>query len=211
MNTARYRIVAVAMALMFVIASLLTGCSLFTPLKSESSKALLSQLPTELPQHAAQAVTLLVLPPQATPVFDTTQIAYKTSPYQIDYFNKEQWAATPPQMLLPLLTITLEQSGYFNTIATPPYFGSYDYALGSKIIAFTQDFTTQPATLQLAIRVELSSGATGQVISSRVIELREPIQQNNAADGVVAANYVVAQALREIADFAVTGVEKNRR
>jgi len=136
-------------------------------------------------------------------------MAYTTRPYHVDYFNKQRWAATPSQMVLPLLTTTMERTGCITTVFTPPYFGNYDYALGSEILALTQDFTTQPAVLMLSLRVQLSRGGSGQIIASRVIEQQEPLKQDNSAAGVIAANDAIAKALYEIAGFVLESVEQN--
>jgi cholesterol transport system auxiliary component len=57
--------------------------------------------------------------------------------------------------------------------------------------------------LQFAMRVSLSRGATNKVIATRELSAREPMQEENAAAGVAAANEAMAKLLRQLARFVV--------
>ncbi|MFV8782525.1 ABC-type transport auxiliary lipoprotein family protein [Microbulbifer sp. SA54] len=186
---------------------LISGCSLFSPLETEMRVAVIDQLPPEGPRREPRAATLLVLPPSINPVYDTTRIAYRTRPHQVDYFSLHEWGATPAQMLLPLLAQTLENTHSFDTVVSPPYFGPYRYALRTEILELTQDFTSDPATLHLSLRVQLIDGGSNRVIASRGIYLHEPMLEKNPYAGVVAANGATALALQQIAGFVIEHVK----
>lgn len=188
-------------------AILVSGCTLFSPVEDEIRVAVIDELPLELPQRQTHPATLLVLPPAINPVYDTTRMAYRTRPYQIDNFSRHEWGASPAQMLLPLLAQTLEDTHYFDAVLTPPYFGPYTYALRTEILELVQDFTTEPATLHLSLRVQLVDGASNRIISSRAISMREPLLQKTPYAGVVAANDATAQALQQIAGFVLENVQ----
>jgi cholesterol transport system auxiliary component len=185
----------------------MAGCTVLSPVDIETTKALITKLPPDLaprlPQLKTRAATLLVLPPETRPIYDTTQMAYTVRPYQIDYFSRNEWGATPSQMLQPLLVQTLENSHAFSAVLVPPYSGSYNYVLRTEILELTQDFTSEPAALQLTLRFQLNNGTSNRLIASKEISLREPMQQKTPHAGVVAANDAVAKALREAASFVL--------
>jgi cholesterol transport system auxiliary component len=66
-----------------------------------------------------------------------------------------------------------------------------------------QDFTSEPATLRLSLRLQLSDSATGRLAATKEISVREPMQQKAPYAGVVAANEAVAKALQEAARFVL--------
>lgn len=165
--------------------------------------AVLTKLPSDIPRRASSAVTLLVFPPEAKAEYDTARMAYSRGPYEIDYFQHHQWGATPSQMLQPLLVRTLESTGYFKTVLTPPYTGSYSYSLRTEIVELVQDFASEPAVLRLSLRLRLSDDATSRLVAANDITVREPMQQKTPEAGVLAANDAAAKALREIARFAL--------
>jgi cholesterol transport system auxiliary component len=178
-----------------------SNCALVPPEKAEIRKELLNTIPLDLPRKKPGTGTLLVFPPETRPAYDTLRIAYTTAPYQLAYFSRHEWAETPSQMLQPLLIKTLENLHFFRAVLTPPYAAPYSHALRVQVLDLTQDFTSEPAAVQLSLRLQLSEGASNRVISTKEITLREPMQKKNPESGVAAANDAVAKALREIAGF----------
>ena len=189
--------------LAMLLPAALAGCNVLSPVKNETTLELINKLPENIPQQQAHDATLLLLPPDTSTMYDTTQMAYTIKPYQIEYFSRHEWGATPAQMLLPLLDSTLEGTHYFSAVLTPPYTGSCTYALRTQILELVQDFSSEPATLRLALRVELIDGKSNRLIASRKISLSEPLQEKTPYAGVVAANDATAKALQQIAGFVL--------
>jgi len=200
----RARRAAIATAL---AAASLAGCALLGPAPRERSSAVLDEVPAGLPRHETRALTLLVAAPQAQPGFDTTAMAYSRHAHELAYFRDHQWAATPSQMLQPLVVRTLEATGYFSAVLTPPYAGCYSYALRTQLVELVQDFASEPGVVRFALRARLSDGAELAVVSSE-IALREPIAQPAAEAGVAAANAATAKALRALAQFVLESAER---
>jgi len=184
-----------------------SGCALLSPAKIETKKEVLSKMPPEFPQKQPHTATVLVYPPETQPIYDTTRMAYTIQPYQVAYFRDYEWGETPSQMLQPLLVRTLQNTHYFSAVLTPPHPGRYTYALRTEILELTQDFTSEPTTLLLSLRVSLTDGAANRVIASKEILLREPMQQKTPYAGVVAANDATAKALQEVAKFVLEATD----
>jgi cholesterol transport system auxiliary component len=130
-------------------------------------------------------------------------MAYSTKPHEIAYFNHHEWSALPAQMLFPLLTETMEKTGYFSVVITPPYAGPYDYALRTKILELQQDFTSDTPAVLLSLRLELTDVATHQVIAANDIVVRQPMSGKSPDAGVTAANLAVSTALGQTAGFVL--------
>ena len=75
-----------------------SGCTLLSPAQVETSKEVLSEMPLELPVERTRAASLLVLVPQAQPIYDTTRIVYSMRPYEVAYFSQTEWAERPSRM-----------------------------------------------------------------------------------------------------------------
>jgi cholesterol transport system auxiliary component len=182
---------------------LLSGCTLFSPVKIDTTKNVLNNIPLDLPSEKTHSTTLLVLVPETTPVYTTTRMAYTTQAYQVAYFSRNEWAETPSQMIQPLIVRTLRNTHYFSEVLSPPHFGRHTLALRTEILELKQDFTSEPAMLQLAMRFDLSREATNQVIATKELSVREPMMERNPYAGVVAANEAIAKVLRELARFII--------
>ena len=182
---------------------LLSGCTLFSPVKIDTTKNVLNNIPLDLPSEKTHSTTLLVLVPETTPIYTTTRMAYTTQAYQVAYFSRNEWAETPSQMIQPLIVRTLRNTHYFSEVLSPPHFGRHTLALRTEILELKQDFTSEPAMLQLAMRFDLSREATNQVIATKELSVREPMMERNPYAGVVAANEAIAKVLRELARFII--------
>jgi cholesterol transport system auxiliary component len=180
-----------------------SSCAPLSPARIETKKEVLNKIPPALPQQETRAVTLLVFPPETSPLYDTTQIAYTIRPYQIAYFSQHEWGETPSRMLQPLLVRTLQNTHYFRAVLKPPYSGRYTYSLRTEILELMQDFTSEPATLQLSLRVRLSNDTANRIIATKEISLREPMQQKTPYAGVMAANDATAKALQKVTEFVL--------
>jgi cholesterol transport system auxiliary component len=180
-----------------------SSCTLFSPLNIETKKNVLNSIPLDLPSERTQPATLLVLNPETVPAYATTKMAYSTQAYQIAYFTKNEWAETPSQMIQPLVVQTLRDTHYFSDILSPPYFGHHTFELRLEILELKQDFTSTPATLQLALRISLRRDATSQVVATKELSMSQPMSERNPYAGVVAANEALVKLLRELAQFVV--------
>jgi len=181
----------------------LSGCTLFSPVNIDTKKYVLNKIPLDLPNEGTHPATLLVLVPDTIPAYATTQIAYSTQAYQIAYFSKNEWAATPSQMIQPLIVKTLRNTHYFSEVLSPPYFGRHTFALHVEILELKQDFTSEPAMLQLAMRIYLSREATNQIVATKELSVREAMPERNPYAGVAAANEAMEKLLRELAKFVI--------
>ena len=185
---------------------LLAGCAL-QPSGMEPSKALLTQLPSDVarrsPDPGPRAFALLVFAPRSRPLYDTVRMAYQVQAHQVDYFSRNEWAETPAQMLQPLLVRTLQETGSFGHVVTPPYVAPYGWGLRTEIEELIADFTTEPAVMRLTLRLQLTEGVSGRVVATHDVSVREPLQQRTPEGCIAAANVAAARALAEVARFVI--------
>jgi cholesterol transport system auxiliary component len=106
-------------------------------------------------------------------------------------------------MIQPLIVKTLRNTHYFSEVLSPPYFDRHTFDLRIEILELKQDFTTEPAMLELTMRIYLIRGATNQVIATKELSVRQPMPGRNPYAGVVAANEAMPTLLRELAKFVV--------
>ncbi len=184
--------------------ALLISCSFLSPVKVDpESNYMLNAVPNDIKMHSQRPVTLMVAMPETMPAYNTTQMAYTIKPYQVAYFTRNRWAETPAQMLQPLIVQSLQNTGHFQAIVTPPFIGTYHYILNSQILQLQQNFTVKPAALQLIIRMQLVNMITGKVVATKHFSIREPIRQKTPYGGVLAANRASERFLNQMVDFCL--------
>jgi cholesterol transport system auxiliary component len=183
----------------------LVGCSLLLPPKSEPVTAILNKLPDRVLTRAARRDTLLVRLPETSAAYDTTRMAYSVRAYQLAYFRDNQWAGTPAQMIQPLLVRTMQQTGFFRAVLSPPESEPASYALRIEILELIQDHTANPPVLRVKLRLQLFD-ASGRPIAGQEIVEQETMADAVPYAGVVAANDAMAKALRDAAQFVMSTV-----
>jgi cholesterol transport system auxiliary component len=180
----------------------LAGCAL-APAEPPITSSLLDQMPAELPRRTASPTTLIVFPPEARPAVDGTPMAYTLRAHHLAYFAHNQWAESPPQMLQPLLLRTLEATGAFAAVVTPPHRTTGTLGLRVEIVELVQDFSQEVPVLRFALRARLGDEGANRVIATREFRVDEAMQQKTPAAGVVAANAGVARVLGELARWVL--------
>lgn len=181
---------------------LLSGCSMFSPVQTNSGSAyLITELPKQIPQKNRRQITLLVLRPDARTILNTTQMAYTDKRFQVSYYGQNQWGETPSQMFLPLVLQTLDKTNHFQAVVTAPFAGRYDYLLNLQIAQFEMDFTTRPAAFNFTLRADISRASSGRSIAVKQFTVKTPLRQETPYAGVVAANIASQQLLKQLAQF----------
>jgi cholesterol transport system auxiliary component len=184
------------------MAALLAACSFLGPAEPAMTSALIDQMPQRVPKRARGAATLLVQRPEARPAYDTQQMAYSLRPHHLAYYRQHQWGETPPQMLAPLLVRTLEATGAFRAIATPPFTGTAQVTVDTELLELLQDYGAEPPVLRLALRVRVSD-ASARPLATREFSTTEPLAARSPVAGVEAANRAMARLLEEVAGFVL--------
>ena len=109
---------------------LLGGCSLTKPRPEVRHYALALTVP-EVPPGAAKT-SLTVRPFTAHDPYNQERIVYRSSPYQVDFYNYHRWAASPAEQVTDLTRRYLAGAGLFAKVF-PTADGSADLALGGRV------------------------------------------------------------------------------
>ena len=177
----------------------LTGCSVFSPPANETNSTYMIDSVPQVAVARAHQVSIAVATPTALSIYNTTDMAYTPKPYQIGYYVKNNWAATPAQMLHPLLVQTLQNTQHFVTVSSGLSTGHYDFIVNTDILQFQQDYISGKNIFRLRLRVQLTQTQTNRLLLNKDINIALPASRNTPYDGVVAANQAVQQALAEVA------------
>jgi cholesterol transport system auxiliary component len=191
-----------ALSLMLVI-SLQPACSVFSPVKvTTPDKYVLKKTP-QVKKHQKAHRTLLVAPIVADPMYDLTQMAYSTTPYEINYYTQSEWASLPSKMLQNVMVKTLINTHHFRGVVTIPTYAQYDYILALQLLELKQVFVADHSYYQVKIRAELVNAKYSTLIAEKTVSVTKRTKEMNARSGVTAANQAVARAVKQISDWSL--------
>lgn len=182
----------------------IAGCSIFAPVQVIQPRTyLLNPTPCSQISSSPTNLTLLVITPQATRAYNTTQMLYIACPHELASFTKNAWADSPSQMLLPLIIQSLQNSCHFHAVVIPPFYENYDLVLRTQLIQLQQEFLCHPSRVRLVMRAQLVNFATQKVIACRQFCILVQTPCDTPYGGVLAANQAVAKFLNQLTEFCI--------
>lgn len=193
--------------LMMTVLLMISGCAAFPGGdKPKAPRLFVLELPDTVStpfysEAQPSAPSLLIARPTAAPGFNTPAMAYVKEKYRLDYFAYNRWVDTPANMLWPLITKSIQQTGIFSSVMAKPTAGETDWRLETKILKLQQVFTEHRSELQLVIAVQLFDERNNRVVVTSEFNLSQPGLEENPYAGVVAANTAVANYLDELNGF----------
>jgi cholesterol transport system auxiliary component len=160
--------------------------------------------PMPVTKKSYRRLSLYVAPIMSHPLYNTKNMAYSTSPHQIDYFVKSEWATTPAKMLAPLIIQTLQKTKHFHAVSNVSNFTNYDYSLVLEIVRLEQVFShdkTQ-SVMHFTVRAQLINQRSNRMVATKQFTIQE-VAAPNPYGGVVASNKALSRALKQVARFCV--------
>jgi cholesterol transport system auxiliary component len=149
--------------------------------------------------------TLFVSPPEALRGYDGIKMNYSSKPFEVKAFAHHAWLGSPAQMIHPLLTQSLQKSGYFKAVTSGIYSDKTDLRLDSQLLMLQQNFMSNPSKLFLVMKLVLNDVKNNQVIASKIFHYQIPCPSDTPYGGVLAAN----TAVKLFTDDAVKFISKH--
>lgn len=189
-----------------IIALLLAGCGLSTPVKLPQNKTYTLNSIQPRWQHFSKKTeqTLLVTSTIPNPGYASNKMIYQDVPYNLRAYANHQWAAPPSEMLLPLIANAMRNTGYFKAVVAVPYVGMTSLRLDTRLIALEQDFIHPKSREFLAVQATLTNNVTNKVIAAKSFKVSVPANGNTPYAGVLAANRAVSILGNQLARFVVS-------
>jgi cholesterol transport system auxiliary component len=190
-----------AAAVLCLASVLLSGCTLFQPVKHSSISTFALDAKFETIARSAGNLTLLVSAPTSRPGFDSRRMVYIKNPHEIAYFAQNQWVDSPARMLAPLLQQALESTASYRAVVTTRSAATAELRLDTEIIRLQHEFFARPSQVHLSVRAQLIDIQGQQVLASREFDVSEAAPGDDPYGGVVATNRALKILLMQIADF----------
>lgn len=196
----------ILISFIFVNTFLLTGCS-FGPVTVDSATTYVIKCVPHVATKKSHGKTIVVMSPESSPLYNTSEMAYTLSPFHIAYFAKNRWADTPARMLQPLIVKTLQDTHHFHAVISAPSFGRYDYMLITQLLRLQQEFSPCCSSrVHMVVRALILSAASGRVIATKEFSVVKLAPQNNPYSGVIATNCATMEILSRLARFVLNTV-----
>lgn len=203
--------ITVMMKMLFKIGMVLSGLLILTAcaVKLPTISRYTLNVPESLssnPKSSQTKLSLLVNQPTAAPGYSTNRIIYTERPLQLQAYADGRWVAPPSQMLVQVMAEIIRSRGFFGTVLTPPFVGSSDFRLETRIIRLQQEYLLSSSQVHLTIWAGLVNQASSLVIATRTFDVSVPANQD-VYSGVLAANHAASLISQQLAQFVVAKIK----
>lgn len=192
----------------------LSGCGILSPVQTPEItqyQIAFSGSNTKKPQTqkapAQSAMTLFVSPISADEPYNTTLMHYKASDYALASYHLSQWVAPPNQMMTQTFARAFMRSHRFDNIVSGNFIGYADYRLSGHLNQLTQTITSSETSIVVSAYFTLTRTDNGQIIASRIFNLRHK-GEPNAKSYAQVANQLVNQLSGEVKKWILSADHK---
>lgn len=192
--------------LLLMILLLITSCAVKVP--TVSTYVLTAPTPIPSTQPIQTHYVLFVSAMTANPGYTTKQMIYVKNTNQLQEYSRHAWVSPPAQLFMPLMVQRIESKKYFRAVVTPPFLGSSDYRLDTRLVVLQQEFMPSTSQVRCVVEALLTHNKTGRVIASRRFQALLPAPFNDPESGVSATNQAAQQISEQIAQFVVATAKK---
>lgn len=123
------------------------------------------------------------------------QMVYRTSEYEVGFYEYSQWVEQPAEMVRRGLLNALKSSGLFRRVDAIDIIVNPDLTLQSSIVSFDQVVTKEGNFAECEIRLELLGVNSGQPVWSYDAKAR--VSQKKKGMFVEAMSEAVSQAIND--------------
>lgn len=152
--------------------------------------------------------SILITAPDSAAGYETSQMLYVKESFSLRPFANNSWVASPSSMLYPLMTESLQASGWFKVVATVMYAEPVEYRLDTQLLKLQQNFQHKPSILELSVKVVLTDMKKEKITASKIINVTIPCTEDTPYGGVIAANTATKALTAEITDFVIKGLNR---
>jgi len=131
------------------------------------------------------------------------QMVYRTSEYEVGFYEYSQWVEQPAEMVRRGLLNALKNSGLFRRVDSIDIVANPDLTLQSSIVSFDQDVTKKGNFAECEFKLELLDGNSGQSVWSYDAKAR--VAQKSKGTFVEAMSDAVSQAIND----SIVNMEKS--
>jgi ABC-type uncharacterized transport system auxiliary subunit len=136
-------------------------------------------VPPHVVEPTDDGVVMMVDELRVDAAYDDERIAYRTSPYRLEYYEYHRWSAPPGLLVSDFLRSAYANTGEFGRVVREPD-PDASVVLSGRVIAIEEvDRTAEHWIGHIELELELRDADTQRVVWSKRVREREPLHERS--------------------------------
>lgn len=183
-------------------ALIISGCSVFMPVTTPQIHTYQLEvinhdsMLTQCPNNNSNIILQITLVRADAP-YDTLNMYYSKSPYELASYATHQWVSLPSAMLTQSIQQKMLLSCKYASVVSADFMTTAKYRLTNQVVNLKQTINKESATFILTVISQLVDNKTNQVLKSNTFDIDLPVAPtpNGYIDG---ANQATAKFLDQL-------------
>jgi len=185
-----------ALALMFSIATVLTGCG--GKLRYPNYYTLNLPAPPDPPPPESVRTSIAVREFQSPGYLQRGPVVYRTTPEQIGFYEYHRWAADPRTIVTSAVIDHLRASGQYSMVSSYNGRPNNDYILSGKLEKLEEVDYESGVKVEVAMSAQITRVKTGATVWSNAVSETGPVAQRNVPGVVSQMNRTMELAIDKL-------------
>lgn len=176
----------------------LCGCALPTARQAPVLSYRLQGIQTQVPAPGVTPFVLRVLPLDAAPGLDATQMLYSAQPGQLMPYRDSRWLAPPPLLVRAALAQSLARQPWISAVEQDTPLGVATLTLHCGLDRLEHDLGTPHGSVRLDLQCQLLREADASVVAHWREASARTLEVDDAAHYALAAQDLLDAALADV-------------
>ena len=185
-----------SLALMFAIATVLTGCG--GKLRYPNYYTLNLPAPPDPPAPESVRTSIAVREFQSPGYLQRGPVVYRTTPEQIGFYEYHRWAADPRTTVTSAVIDHLRASGQYSMVSNYNGRPDHDYILSGKLEKLEELDYEAGVKVEVAMSARITRVKTGATVWSNAVSETGAVAQRNVPGVVSQMNRTMALAIDKL-------------
>src|SRR5215469_7070542 len=185
-----------ALALMFAIATVLTGCG--GKLRYPNYYTLNLPAPPDPPPPESVRTSIAVREFQSPGYLQRGPVVYRTTPEQIGFYEYHRWAADPRAIVTSAVIDHLRASGQYSMVSNYNGRPDNDYILSGKLKKLEEVDYKSGVKVEVEMSAQITRVKTGETVWSNAVPEPGPVAQRNVPGVVSRMNRTMELAIDKL-------------
>lgn len=135
--------------------------------------------------------------------YESREMIYIKTPFQLNAFVNHEWIAPPAKMLRSVIVSSLQNTGAFRAVVRTFPMSNAKYKVNVSVLTLEHNFMKTPSQVNLTLKVDVIDVANSKMLATKRFSESRNASSDTPYGGVIAANQATQLLMKRLSAFIV--------